>query len=92
MDVHGEASNTKAGLLVVSDGSVIVHSMSHGWVIADKTGKILVSGAAQQHTAKGVLYGQKDTACLLRQCLWLSLGYIRVEKISVYYDYLIMKN
>ena len=46
MDVHGEASNTKAGLLVVSDGSVIVNSMSHGWVIADNTGKILVSGAA----------------------------------------------
>ena len=46
MDVHDDASNTKASLLVVSDGSVIVNSMSHGWVIADNTGKIIVSGAA----------------------------------------------
>ena len=46
MDVHGDASNTKAGLLVVSDGSVIVNSMSHGWVITDNTGNIIVSGAA----------------------------------------------
>jgi hypothetical protein len=46
MDVHGDESNTKVGLLVVSDGSVRVNSMSHGWVIADNTGKIIVSGAA----------------------------------------------
>ena len=46
MDSHGDKNDTKAGLLVVSDGSVIVKNMSHGWVIADNTGKILVSGAA----------------------------------------------
>ena len=46
MDSHGDKNDTNAGLLVVSDGSVIVNSMSHGWVIADKMGKILVSGAA----------------------------------------------
>ena len=34
MDSHGDKNDTKAGLLVVSDGSVIVNSMSHGWVIA----------------------------------------------------------
>ena len=46
MDIHGDESNAKAGLLVVSDGSVIVNSMSHGWVIANKKGDVLVSGAA----------------------------------------------
>ena len=46
MEIHGNDNNTKAGLLVVSDGSVIVHSMSHGWVIANRNGEIIVSGAA----------------------------------------------
>ena len=45
MDIHGEKDSPKEGLLVVSDGSVKVNNMAHGWVIADHNGKQIVCGA-----------------------------------------------
>ena len=45
MDIHGERDSPNEGLLVVSDGSVKVNNMAHGWVIADYDGNKIVCGA-----------------------------------------------
>ena len=45
MDIHGDKDSPTEGLLVVSDGSVKVNNMAHGWVIANNDGKIIVCGA-----------------------------------------------
>ena len=45
MEIHGERDSPNKGLLVVSDGSVKVNNMAHGWVIATNEGKKLVCGA-----------------------------------------------
>ena len=45
MDIHGEKDSPNEGLLVVSDGSVKVNNMAHGWVIADHNGKQIICGA-----------------------------------------------
>lgn len=50
MEIHGEKDSPNKGLLVVSDGSVKVNDMEHGWVIANYDSEKIVCGAA---TAQG---------------------------------------
>ena len=45
MEIHGERDSPNEGLLVVSDGSVKVNNMAHGWVIANNDGTKIVCGA-----------------------------------------------
>ena len=49
MEIHGEKDSPNEGLLIVSDGSVKVNNMAHGWVIANHDGKKIVcrAGAVQ---------------------------------------------
>ena len=46
MEIHGDKDSPNEGLVIVSDGSVKVNNMAHGWVIATYDGKKIVCGAA----------------------------------------------
>ena len=47
LDAHDSPKEPK--LLIVSDGSVKLHQMSFGWVIAHVDGTVLVQGAGPSH-------------------------------------------